>query len=102
MAAVWHDPKGGSGNRAIRPYRHLDWIEGIAIAIDDQGWGRDSGQSRRCEIHVVTAVLHPARPFPQSHDLLVPELVMFTHRLPLLRWLVVSRRDLSHDRPGLL
>jgi hypothetical protein len=102
MAATGHHPKGRSRNRAIHLDGHFDWIEGIAISIDDQCGGRNSRQSRGREVHVVIAVLHPAHPLPQRHDLLIAELVSLAHRLPFLSWLVFCVRNLSHDRSGLL
>src|ERR1043166_1360224 len=102
MPAVWHDPESGARDSAIHIHCHLNRIERVAVAIDDQGCGSDCGQSKRCEVHVVPAVLHPASPIPKSGNLLVPMFVTFAHCFPFLRRLAGSGRDLRHDRPGLI
>jgi hypothetical protein len=96
VTAVWHHPKGCSEDGAV----HFDRIEEVAVPVQDESCGRNPGQRRRREIHVVIAVLHPTLPLPQRDHLLVAKLMAFAHGLPFCRCLVFP--NLPHDRPGLL
>jgi hypothetical protein len=38
MASIRNHPKGGPWNSAIHFHRHLNWVERIAVAMNDQRW----------------------------------------------------------------
>ena len=100
MAAFGDDPEGGLGDGAVHVDGHFDGVEGVAVAVDDQGRGGDFGKLWRCEVQVVVAVFQGAALVPQVEDLLVAEFVAFAHAVPLALRHIVGRY-MGHHLAGL-
>src|SRR5580704_15255272 len=56
MAGIGDNPQGGARDSAVHVHRHFNGVEGVAVAVDDQGGGGAFGELRRSEVHVVVTV----------------------------------------------
>ncbi len=80
--------------------RHLDRIERIAIALNDERSRRDARQRGRREAHVVVAFGQRALVPPEGRDLLIAMRVALAQPQPFR--VGGMGRDLPHDAAGLL
>jgi len=95
VAAARHDPQARLRNRLGHFHRQLDRIQGIAIALNNQGAGADRREMRWSKGHVVVAIGKRFGAGENRVDLSVSARMAPPQDLPLLFGKAVA--ILAHD-----
>ena len=99
MATVRHDPETRARDGFGHFKRKFDWIQMIAVALNDERTGLDGGEQWGREVHVVIAVGKGAGACQQGVNLVVSAGVATTQDFPLR--FGKSFGVIAHDRASL-
>lgn len=100
VACVGDDPEAGAGNRFGHLYRYFDRIERVAIALDDECAGLNSGGARSREVEVIITIRECFGAVEKRLDLWITAGMRSAKEFSLLFRKII--RILAHDDASLI